>query len=142
MNDRFFKQTVTLFLFRRKEQKFDRFVINNVYFRKAISTRMTDNGLVRTSAGSVTIPTAFATIDGEIAIKTYDKKTNNLLNFVLNGVLLNKTWTLNGKSYLVEGEVEDMSYKELVEKYHTFRIISVQDNRKGNLQHFKIEVEE
>ena len=142
MNNRFFKQTVTLFLFNKKEQKFDRFVIKNVYFRYVEKTQMTDNGLIRSSGGSVTIPSKFATIDGTKAIHSYNKKVTNLLNFVLNGILTSKVWTLNSKSYVVEGEVQDMSYTELVSKYHIYRITSVQDNRKGNLQHIKIEVEE
>lgn len=142
MNNRFFKQTVTLFLFRREEQIYDRFVINNVYFRHNVATQMTDNGIIRTSKGSITIPVDFATINGENALKTYNIKGNSLLNTILTGVFVNKTWTVNGKSYVVEGEVEELNYPELIKKYHVHRITSVQDNRKGNLQHIKIEVEE
>lgn len=142
MNDRFFKQTVTLFLFNKENQDFDRIVINNVYFRYAEKTTMTENGLIRASGGSITIPLEYAKIGETKALYTYKAKTNNILNFVLNGLLNGKTWSINSKSYVVEGNIEDMSYNELVQKYHTFRITSVQDNRKGNLQHIKLEVQE
>jgi len=143
MNDRFFKQTITLFLFNKKEQNFDRFVINKVYFRHHVSTRMTDNGLINTSAGSITIPCEFAEIkDGGKAIYSYNANANTILDFILNGILAEKTWTLNGKSFVIEGEIEDMPYNELAQKYTLHRVTSVQDNRKGNLQHIKIEVEQ
>lgn len=141
MKDRFFKHTVTLFLFNKAQQNFDRFVIKNVYFRHAIATRMTEEGLIRISSGTITIPSEFAQIDDSKAIYTYNKETSKL-NFVLNGLLTGKTWTLNGNSYVIDGEVPDMSYNELIKKYHLFRITSVADNRKGGLQHLKIEVDE
>lgn len=138
----FFKDTVTLFLFNKSSQSFDRFVIKNVYFRHAIATRMTEEGLIRVSSGTITIPSKYAQIGNSKAIYTYNKTQTSTLNFLLNGLLTGKTWTLNGKSYVVDGEVEDMSYQELVKKYHLFRITSVADNRKGGLQHLKIEVDE
>lgn len=142
MNDRFFKQTITLFLFNKKVQKFERFVLKNVYFRYAEKTQMTDNGILRKSGGSITIPCKYTKLGESKAIYTYRKKHFNVLNFVLNSILTSKTWTLNGKSFVLEGEIEDMDYTELVKKYHIMRVTSVQDNRKGNLQHIKIEVQE
>ena len=139
---KFFKDTVTLFLYNKTSQSFDRFVIKNVYFRHSIATRMTEDGLIRVSSGTITIPTEFALIDGSKAIHTYNKNQINILNFLLNGLLTDRTWTLNGKSYVVDGEVPDTNYSELVKKYHLFRIVSVADNRKGGLQHLKIEVNE
>lgn len=139
MNDRFFKQTVTLFLFNKESQEFDRIVIDNVYFRYAEKTNMTDNGLIRSSGGSITIPLEYAKIEDTKALYSY-KSNNNILEFVLNGILTTKTWSLDLKSYAIEGNIPEMSYKDLVSKYHVFRITSVQDNRKGNLQHIKIEV--
>lgn len=138
----FFKDTVTLFLFNKTSQSFDRFVINNVYFRHAVSTRMTEEGLLRTSNGSITIPTKFAQIQNTKAIDTYNKNQTSVLNFVLNGLLTDKTWTLNSKSFVVEGDIPNQTYNDLVKNYHLFRITSVADNRKGGLQHLKIEVGE
>ena len=142
MNDKFFKQTITLFLFNKENQKFDRFVIDNVYFRHHTSTRMTENGIINTSSGSVTSPSEYAKILNQNAVYSYNAKGNNILNFVLNGVLTGKTWTLNGKSFIIEGNVGNDTYNELVKKYVVHRVVSVQDNRKGNLQHIKIEVEQ
>ena len=122
----FFKDTVTLFLFNKSLQSFDRYVISNVYFRHAISTRMTENGLIRVSSGTITIPSRYAQIG----------------NLNLEEFISGNTWILNGKSYVVDGEVEDTTYNELIKKYHLFRITSVADNRKGGLQHLKIEVDE
>lgn len=139
MNDRFFKQTVTLFLFNKESQEFDRIVIDNVYFRYAEKTRMTDNGLIRTSGGSVTIPLEYAKIEDTKALYSY-KTNNNILEFVLNGILTSKTWSLDSKSFVIEGNIPDMTYSELIKQYHIYRVTSVQDNRKGNLQHIKIEV--
>lgn len=141
MNDRFFKQTVTLFLFNKESQEFDRIVIDNVYFRYAEKTRMTDNSLIRSSGGSITVPLEYAKINDTKALYSYRKHTN-ILNFVLDGILTSKTWSIDSKSYAIEGNIPEMSYKDLVSKYHVFRITSVQDNRKGNLKHIKLEVSE
>lgn len=142
MNDRFFKQTVTLFLFNKESQEFDRIVIDNVYFRYKEKTTMTENGILRSSGGSITIPLEYAKIGDTKALYAYKSQTNNVLNFILNGLLSNKTWSIDSKSYVVEGNIEDTTYSELVRQYHTFRITSVQDNRKGKLQHIKLEVQE
>lgn len=121
----FFKDTITLFLFDKSTQSFNQYVIKNVYFRHAIATRMTEEGLIRVSSGSITIPIEYAEI-GELNLEELTSKN----------------------SYVVEGEVSDMSYvakmtyNDLVKNYHLFRITSVADNRKGGLQHFKLEVEE
>ena len=124
--NKFFKDTVTLFLFNKSSQSFDKFVIKNVYFRHAIATRMTEEGLIRVSSGSITIPQKYAQI-GKL----------NLEEFISGN-----TWSVKKKSYVVNGEVEETTYNELVKKYHLFRITSVADNRKGGLQHLKIEVDE
>lgn len=115
-----------MFLFNKSTQSFDRFVIKNVYFRHAIATRMIEQGLIRTSSGSVTIPSQFAEI-GNLNLEEF-----------LNGT----TWNVNKKSYVVNGIADNLSYNELIKKHHLFRITSVSDNRKGGLQHIKLEVEE
>lgn len=44
---------------------------------------------------------------------------------------------------MVEGIIEDnFNYSELVNKYQLFKVVSVDDNRKGGLQHYKIGVSE
>lgn len=50
---------------------------------------------------------------------------------------------ISNDDYLVEGIVkDDFDYNELVSKYQLFKVVSVDDNRKGGLQHYKIGVSE
>ncbi len=70
------------------------------------------NGLEKGSTGSITIPTSES-----ITISTGD--------------------------YIVEGIVTDeFNERELIRKYQLFKVVSVDDNRKGGLQHYKIGVSE
>lgn len=70
------------------------------------------NGLEKGSTGSITIPTT-----EELNISTDD--------------------------YVVEGIIDDeFDLNSLMQKYQIFKIVSVDDNRKGNLQHYKIGVSE
>ena len=71
-----------------------------------------DKGLQEGSTGSITIPTT----------EKLDITTND---------------------YIVEGIVNDkFDLFTLQEKYQVFKVVSVDDNRKGNLQHYKIGVSE
>lgn len=70
------------------------------------------NGLEKGSTGSITIPTT-----EKLSISTND--------------------------YVVEGIVNDeFDLLALQEKYQVFKVVSVDDNRKGNLSHYKIGVTE
>ena len=70
------------------------------------------NGLEKGSTGSITIP------------------TTEVLN-------------ISTDDYIVEGIVKDeFDYEKLLKKYQLFKVVSVDDNRKGNLQHYKIGVSE
>ena len=70
------------------------------------------NGLEKGSTGSITIPTT-----EKIDVSTGD--------------------------YVVEGIVtDDFNERELIKKYQLFKVVSVDDNRKGRLQHYKIGVSE
>ena len=70
------------------------------------------NGLEKGSTGSITIPTT-----KELNITTED--------------------------YIVEGIVKDeFDLLALQSKYQVFKVISVDNNRKGGLQHYKIGVSE
>ena len=45
--------------------------------------------------------------------------------------------------YIVEGIIEDkFDLSELKSKYEVFKVVSVDDNRKGGLPHYKIGVSE
>ncbi len=70
------------------------------------------NGLEKGSTGSITIPTT-----EKLGISTGD--------------------------YIVEGIVEDeFDLNNLMSKYQVFKVVSIDDNRKGGLQHYKIGVSE
>lgn len=94
------------------DENFTRQPFDKVYFRHNKKTNLVDKGLEKGSTGSITIPTT----------ERLDISTND---------------------YIVEGIVEDkFDLSVLQEKYQVFKVVSVDDNRKGNLQHYKIGVEE
>lgn len=85
---------------------------DKVYFRHNQKTNLVDKGLEKGSTGSITIPTT-----DKLDISTND--------------------------YVVEGIVEDkFDLSALQGKYQVFKVVSVDDNRKGSLQHYKIGVTE
>ncbi len=76
------------------------------------SLTLQTNGLEKGSTGSITIPTTEA-----LCISTND--------------------------YVVEGIINDeFDLRTLSKKYQVFKVVSVDDNRKGRLQHYKIGVSE
>ena len=94
------------------DENFTRKIFDKVYFRHNKKTNKIDKGLQEGSIGSITIPTT-----EKINISTDD--------------------------FLVEGIVNDeFDLSKLQEKYQVFKVVSVDDNRKGNLQHYKIGVTE
>ena len=85
---------------------------DKVYFRHNKKTNLIDKGLQEGSSGSITIP------------------TTEKLNITTN-------------DYIVEGIVADkFDLSALKEKYQVFKVVSVDDNRKGGLPHYKIGVTE
>lgn len=83
-----------------------------VYFRHNKKNNQIDKGVQTASTGTIYIPT-----NENIDIKTDD--------------------------YIIEGIIEDeFDFNSLMKKYQVFKVVSVDDNRKGNLQHFKIGVAE
>ena len=94
------------------DEIFMRMAFNKVYFRHNKKTNLVDKGLQEGSTGSITIPTT-----EELNISEHD--------------------------YVVKGIIEDnFDLSALQEKYQVFKVVSVDDNRKGNLQHYKIGVSE
>ena len=54
-----------------------------------------------------------------------------------------KELNISEYDYVVKGIIEDnFDLSALQEKYQVFKVVSVDDNRKGNLQHYKIGVSE
>lgn len=85
---------------------------DKVYFRHNKKTNLIDKGFQEGSTGSITIPTT--------------EKLN-----------------ISKDDYVVEGIVEDkFDLSVLKEKYQVFKVVSVDDNRKGELPHYKIGVTE
>ena len=83
-----------------------------VYFRHTKKINQVDKGAQTASTGTIYIPT-----NENIDIKTDD--------------------------YIIEGVInEEFDFNSLMRKYQIFKVVSVDDNRKGNLQHFKIGVAE
>ena len=94
------------------DEIFTRTTFNKVYFRHNKKTNLVDKGLEKGSTGSITIPTT-----EKLDISTSD--------------------------YVIEGIVNDeFDLSALQKKYQVFKVVSVDDNRKGNLQHYKIGVSE
>lgn len=94
------------------DEIFTRMTFDKVYFRHNKKTNLVDKGLQKGSTGSITIPTT-----EKLNISTDD--------------------------YVVEGIINDeFDLSALQEKYQVFKVVSVDDNRKGGLPHYKIGVSE
>lgn len=96
----------------KDDEIFTKIHFDKVYFRHNKKTNLVDKGLQEGSTGSITIPTT--------------EKPN-----------------ISTNDYIVEGNVDDeFDLSVLQQKYQVFKVVSVDDNRKGNLQHYKIGVSE
>lgn len=83
-----------------------------VYFRHNKKINQIDKGVQMASTGTIYIPTT----------ENIEIKENDII---------------------IEGIIQDeYNLSELQNKYQVFNVVSVDDNRKGNLQHFKIGVAE
>lgn len=116
MNDRFFIHQITVYHTEDDEnfsiQHYNGKASPKVYFRHNKKTNLVDKGLEKGSTGSITIPTT-----DKLDISTND--------------------------YVVEGIIDDdFDLSTLQQKYDVYKVVSVDDNRKGNLQHYKIGVSE
>lgn len=151
MNTRFFdnKKSNKITIYNIKEdESFQRTVIDKVYVRKVRKISLNSNGEEVASTASITIPTKIAKINNQLAILSYvennsSDKTGSILNFTLNSRIMGKSWTLMEGDYIVDGVCDlDFDMTKIKEKYKLFQIVSISDNRKGNLPHFKVEVSE
>lgn len=125
MNDRFFKDSITIYS-QKEDESFQRTVINKVYVRKTRKIVINSNGEEVAGSATVTIPTNVAKIGDNLAVDTYKKD-----------------WFLNEGDYIIDESCDlDFDITKIKKQYNLFQIISVSDNRKGNLQHFKVEVSE
>lgn len=125
MNDRFFKQTITIYN-QKEDESFQRTTIDKVYIRKVKKIIINSNGEEVAGIATITIPTAIAKIEDNLALDTY-----------------RKDWFLKEGDYVVDDKCDlEFDITKIKKQFNLFQIVSVADNRKGNLQHFKIEVSE
>ena len=94
------------------DEIFSKLHFDKVYFRHNKKTNLIDKGLQEGSTGSITIPTT-----EKLNISTND--------FVIEGII-----------------DDDFDLSTLQQKYDVYKVVSVDDNRKGNLLHYKIGVSE
>ena len=147
MNDSFFKHTITIYN-QKEDETFQRTIINKVYVRKTRKTIIDTNGEQLAGNCTIVIPTKIAQINDKLAINSYiDNKSINqksaILNFTLNCRLIDHPWTLRDGDYIVDSKCNlDFDMTKIRKEHRLFRVESVADNRKGGLQHFKIEVME
>lgn len=147
MNDRFFKDTVTIYN-QKEDESFQRTVIDKVYVRKTRKIVINSNGEEVAGSASIVIPTKIALINSQLALNSYiDNKSldkyNSILNFTLNSKLIDHAWTLMEGDYIVDGKCDlEFDMTEIKKEHKLLQIVSAADNRKGNLQHFKVEVSE
>lgn len=83
-----------------------------VYFRHNKKSNLIDKGQEKGSTGSITIPT-------------------------------NETLDISEGDYVIEGIINaEFNLANLMKTHQVFKVVSVDDNRKGGLQHYKIGVSE
>lgn len=94
------------------DRNFTTIHFDRVYFRHNKKTNLVDKGLEKGSTGSITIPTT--------------EKVN-----------------ISNDDYVIKGIINDeFDLSNLQAKYQIFKVVSVDDNRKGGLPHYKIGVNE
>lgn len=147
MNEKFFTNTITIYN-KKQDESFQRTIINKVYARKNRKIVVNSNGEEVASSETIIIPTKIATINNRLAINSYIDnrsldKNSSILDFTLNSALIEMPWTIMAGDYIVDGYCDlDFDITKIKKEHKLFQIISFADNRKGNLQHFKIEVSE
>ena len=94
------------------DEIFTRIHFDKVYFRHNKKTNLIDKGLEKGSTGSITIPTT-------------EKLDISMNDYVIEGIIEN-----------------EFDLSDLQAKYQVYKVVSVDDNRKGGLPHYKIGVSE
>lgn len=96
----------------KEDETVSKFYFKKVYFRHNKKINQIDKGIQKASTGTILIPT----------IENIDIEEDD---------------------YIIKDIVKDeFNFEELQEKYQLFKVVSIDDNRKGGLQHFKIGVAE
>ncbi|MEG0873037.1 MAG: DUF6751 family protein [Clostridia bacterium] len=126
-----FEDTITLF--HSTVDGYVKSTIDDVYFEHNKKSNVIDKGIKGASSGCIIIPFDIATINNNNVSNTYiDSK-----RYKGNG------WTIEDNDYIIAGKVEEeFDIRVLTKKYQVFKVLSVDDNLKGNLEHLKIGVGE
>lgn len=136
MNDRFFIHKITVY-HTEDDEIFTRLPFDKVYFRHNKKTNLVDKGLQKGSTGSITIPTT-----EKLDISTNDYVIEGIVGSVAD-INQMKVKDLNiMKVKMLSSQNAEFNLSDMQSIYQVFKVVSVDDNRKGGLPHFKIGVSE
>ena len=128
-----FEDAITLF-HTIDNETFHRIVIDKVYFKN--TTGIIDNSteIGNNKSGVIVIPRDKAIVYEDY---TYDDLEDGHYKDILDYTL-----EVSPNDYVIEGMIEDeWNFKELMNKYYMYKVISASKNFHGNLQHYKILVQ-
>lgn len=136
MNERFFIHQITVY-HTEDDETFTKMVFDKVYFRHNKKTNLIDKGLQKGSTGSITIPTT-----EKLDISTNDYIIEGIVGSVAD-INQMKVKDLNiMKVKMLSSQNAEFNLSDMQSIYQVFKVVSVDDNRKGGLPHFKIGVSE
>ena len=141
MNQRFFIHSITIY-HDNDDGTVTRMTFEGVYFRHNKKSNVIDKGFEKGSTGTIYIPTKqdlnISNIDivvegtPTLSVKSVNKKTVDYIDKIQV-----KRLTVNQEN--PNDEFNRLFTDSSIQRY---RVVSVDDNRKGNLQHYKLGVSE
>ena len=141
MNKRFFIHSITIY-HDNDDGTVTRTILKEVYFRHNKKTNVIDKGFEKGSSGTIYIPTTQElniynediVIEGTptLSVKSMEKKSVKNIDKI-------QVRTLTIKEDDPNDEFNRIFTDDSIQRY---RVVSVDDNRKGNLQHYKLGVSE
>ena len=136
MNDKFFIHQITVY-HTEDDETFTKMVFDKVYFRHNKKTNLIDKGVQKGSTGSIIIPTT-----EKLNISTNDYIIEGIVGSVAD-INQMKVKDLNiMKVKMLSSQNAEFNLSDMQSIYQVFKVVSVDDNRKGGLPHFKIGVSE
>ena len=136
MNNRFFIHQITVY-HTEDDETFTKMVFDKVYFRHNKKNNLIDKGLQKGSTGSITIPTT-----EKLDISTNDYVIEGIVGSVAD-INQMKVKDLNiMKVKMLSSQNAEFNLSDMQSIYQVYKVVSVDDNRKGGLPHYKIGVSE
>lgn len=144
MNQRFFIHSITIY-HDNDDGTVTRMIFDGVYFRHNKKSNVIDKGFEKGSTGTIYIPTkqdlnisnTDIVVEGTptLSVKSVNKKTVNYIDYIDK---------IQVKRLIVNKENPNDEFNRLFtdSSIQRYRVVSVDDNRKGNLQHYKLGVSE